>query len=943
MNNDEKNKILIECCRNLGYESCPISIEMDDDIVRKLILRCGFEYTKLYNQYLILKYAWDYISTDLNINKYEQLLLIHYEQTQQGNYRALILSNLEILLNSLINEYTQVRYNLYYLEIPHVAVPLNTIQFSCQIPDDFLTKLIIKKTTRCPLKVKTQELRLIKQELIEDINLNIKVSTIYRCSLLQITNNACKTNKTELAAKVLFTCGSTLIVENTLFKKLTKMLSTTKLPLTKAQKLIFKENGSLEHLYNNLNFSYNLWLTKFKNKIDPNLLSETTLKECAFDINNITHVINHLNSINLRINKVLFSVFKSLIESSNSYKSILQYHECTKTSKPIHTVLDESVEATSDENFNINILHTKNAGDYLEYSLIISQLNNLLDYASGSFYLKYVLDGRSRIYVYQWPINYQLNHFVRNIIDLAEMDDNWTIYKKFFCTPEYVQYKEIYNLWKIHTINYIKVQELLNIYKSDINLTEIAALEPNCSKNLKKLLLVESLLSVLASLAPSSYVNLQDRINYSANWLCNNTSVTDLLTKKERFVDNIFNKDDFSQIKKILTFKKIIENKVLTDIWWADASSNALQLIVLTRGTNSRMLLQLLNLIENTTEYKNIYSFIASQLKILDYSTVIVTENAEFLQLIDISLAKSIAMPAAYGKTFWSCKKTIKKNLAAKSSWWATLTSSIQDALCFLWYTNTFKILTSLGLDLKDHIQRCKKAHDTTIPIYSHFKIPIFTRTIKILNRTAILHKLKTKKQLLKELIQYTPNIKNLKDLTDAQLELLLAQELAKLSPDAENAYNLQQAQKTIKSIQLQKKLLVESNASTRRINVIIKKKIRIQFRVSCLTSGLVDLQRSNTAVAPNITHAYDAAILFFTIEKLINLQIPCVCIHDSIGCRLEHLPIIIYMYKYSLITTVKTYYSQDTRYFPYTKDDPYELANISFPKEILNSTNLFY
>jgi hypothetical protein len=61
--------------------------------------------------------------------------------------------------------------------------------------------------------------------------------------------------------------------------------------------------------------------------------------------------------------------------------------------------------------------------------------------------------------------------------------------------------------------------------------------------------------------------------------------------------------------------------------------------------------LQLLNLIENTTEYKNIYSYIAFQLKILDYSKIIAVENTDLLQLIDINLAKSIAMPAAYGKT----------------------------------------------------------------------------------------------------------------------------------------------------------------------------------------------------------------------------------------------------------------------------------------------------
>jgi len=300
-------------------------------------------------------------------------------------------------------------------------------------------------------------------------------------------------------------------------------------------------------------------------------------------------------------------------------------------------------------------------------------------------------------------------------------------------------------------------------------------------------------------------------------------------------------------------------------------------------------------------------------------------------------------MPAAYGKTLWSCKKTIKKNLAIKSAWWLALDNSTQDKLCSLWYASTFKILTALGLDLKDHISRCKKSYDAACPVYSHFKIPIFTRTIKLLNRSLTLRKLKTKKLLLQELLQSLPNNKNYHGLTEVQLALLLTQESTKLLPAERSARSIQQALKLLKSIQAQKKLLLENNNYTRRVNVTIRPALRIQFRVTCLNNNLTDTQRSSAAIAPNITHAYDAAILLSTIESLRKLRIPCACIHDSIGCRLEHLPIVMFMYKYSLICTVKEYYSNKSRYFPYTTSEPYSLANIHFPDELLNSTNLFY
>lgn len=847
------------------------------------------------------------------------------------------------MLSPIINEYTITRYNLLYNAIPHIAIPLSSISFSLWTPDEILTKLALKKKLKKPNTLTTETLDLLKQEAAEDVDLNIKVATIFRCNLLQLTNNARKARRVGLAAEIPYTNGTTLIINQVLFKKLKNLLLTTKLPHSKAQTLLFKENGSITALYNNQNFSYKVWVTKFKNRICTDFLKDTTLKDYYFDIHPLAKILNHLNNTKLRVSRAHFLEFKHTIEASDSYKCILQHHNCTKTTTLVHTILDNSLEMTSDETFTADALTTKSTNDYLEYKLIISQLTRILKYSTGDFFLKFVLDGRSRIYVYQWPINYQLNHFIRNIIEIVSQESLWSTYKKFLSSAEYVEHKNIYDLWKIKKINYTKMQQLLDTYKIPLSFADIAQSEPTCLKKLKNLLLAESLITVLASLAPSEYISLQERVNFTADWLNEQPDLDKHLLEKKRFVTNIFEKNDFTQIKKIKILKKLLTTGEINETWWADASSNALQLIVLTRGTDSKLLLQLLNLIENKTKHKNIYSYIAHELKKLDYAPLISKVDDAFLQLINLELAKYIAMPAAYGKTLWSCKKTIKKNLATKSTAWVTLSADTQDKLCSLWYFNTFKILNSLGLDLKNHISRCKTNYDATKPVYSHFKIPIFTRTSKVLNRSIILRKLKTKRAALCALLETTPSLKNYHTLADTQLKASLLEELNRPQLDEEATQAVQQALKFLNAIQIQQSALLKSDLSTRRVNVIVQKTTRIQFRLTRLNDKLLDLQRSATAIAPNVTHAYDAAILLSTIESLRQLNVPCMCIHDSIGCRLEHAPIIIYLYKFNLVKTVKEYYYQRSRYYPYTLDDPYQLASIEFPKELLNSTNLFY
>ncbi len=51
-----KNNVFIECCDAINFKSNELRIEMDDEFVKTSILSQGSEFTRLYNQYLLIKY-----------------------------------------------------------------------------------------------------------------------------------------------------------------------------------------------------------------------------------------------------------------------------------------------------------------------------------------------------------------------------------------------------------------------------------------------------------------------------------------------------------------------------------------------------------------------------------------------------------------------------------------------------------------------------------------------------------------------------------------------------------------------------------------------------------------------------------------------------------------------------------------------------------------------
>lgn len=120
--------------------------------------------------------------------------------------------------------------------------------------------------------------------------------------------------------------------------------------------------------------------------------------------------------------------------------------------------------------------------------------------------------------------------------------------------------------------------------------------------------MLEMLVIKLISLAPSNIIQHFDKLKYSVeNFTEENTNAT--ILSESIFDNDIKNKDAINIVLERVNLIKILDNNTET-IHWVDASSNALQLIVLCRGTNSETLLKLLNLIPNDTGYRNVYFYI---------------------------------------------------------------------------------------------------------------------------------------------------------------------------------------------------------------------------------------------------------------------------------------------------------------------------------------------
>src|ERR1700709_634166 len=63
--------------------------------------------------------------------------------------------------------------------------------------------------------------------------------------------------------------------------------------------------------------------------------------------------------------------------------------------------------------------------------LLQKQFSRIKEFNNGEFYLNHLLDFRTRVYVENYPINYQLSHLVRVVIKLSQKVNVNKIFNKF--------------------------------------------------------------------------------------------------------------------------------------------------------------------------------------------------------------------------------------------------------------------------------------------------------------------------------------------------------------------------------------------------------------------------------------------------------------------------------------------------------------------------------
>lgn len=128
----------------------------------------------------------------------------------------------------------------------------------------------------------------------------------------------------------------------------------------------------------------------FSNKIDLNSIEILELKNINYDSTNVINILNYLNYVKFYIDEVYYTYIIKKIKESSIYINI-------STSE--RNIVDKDVYLYEVNN-NVSISNNKDIIDFIDLELIEEQISIIIKY-SNNFYLNYVLDRRSRIYIKQ--------------------------------------------------------------------------------------------------------------------------------------------------------------------------------------------------------------------------------------------------------------------------------------------------------------------------------------------------------------------------------------------------------------------------------------------------------------------------------------------------------------------------------------------------------------
>lgn len=849
----------------------------------------------LFNFLLIINFFTKKLDYSV-INKIELLL---YTDLTENQIKLLIIKNFQKVIEAFFNEMLKKDFDIIKKNNLWLGVKLDSlynVNFEHLNLNPDKIKIILPKYKDTLLAE-----RVIKRHLV--------LSTIERFENF-IIYDAQKAKKghnypSDLLESIPFTRGYLLCVPVATLKKLRYCKYVRKLPSTKP---IFIKITTLDKTFKNLltnnSYSYPIWMKQVSAFYIKNLetidIYNKHLLNSNYDITPQLSALNHLNGTPFTCNwGILNNVIKCL--NTNEISKSLATKEAIKGK--IYII--EPPVITNELNSKITTKNDTIINSAASIDLIATQFK---DYPL--FYLTYRLDFRSRFYVYQWPLNYQLSHIVRISLRFVNNINIEKLWLKFFEHP--LIKKHLYSS-KLFYYQWFDIKELLKFVNDRFNL-KILDIELN---QIEDKLTIEAIIIFLIKLAPKRIRDLKEQVDFGIN-VFDEFIKSDLISSK-----NLLYWCDKLEIKiKKYPYLLYIQKNLLSmmngdfesPILWSDASSSAIQLITLRLGFFNEKLLMLTNIIDNETDYENIYEYMTHKIssdnheflcKLIKISPPLT--NADIATLQEKDLNKFLIMPSSYGMGQGSYRINVNKILTnnKKKTRWNEFSNEQKNVISDYFWKRANEHLKNIGFNLESYKKMCNDVWSKKNYEFFAWKndcgMPIVPINFEKSRRESIeksITLLKFKKKTTKggALLKINKKIFNLNE---------------RLKFDERTHY---------------------SRAWIETKNF----KIRTRVRRDCYK---VDKNKTRQALIPNTIHAYDAAIINMFTNVCQELGIDLAVIHDSAGSNCRVTPLIKILFKIINIEFIEKARTET----PFPLKTPIFIKNPeNLYKKIIESKNFF-
>lgn len=857
------------------------------DNEKKYILKCSNydkiwlfllhkKYEQHYNTIITFKLCVEFIDINTELSDIEKNI---YGEIEKKYLFIEIVKILNYLLPNFLNEMIKSDLDIIDDNDRWVCVNLDSF-YSININIDLLEKFRNLNKKNINLYIKKMEIGLI-------------ICTLDRIKSVEFyTKTIKKDYPFELKESISFTKGYLICFPPKIVKLAKNYKYIRKIIKRYACQKIFQKKKKLNLIesLSNENFSQPIWLNNNNISLIKNiqncynkklLYKDSKIKICV-------SVLNFLNSIELSYNKKFLNILTHILNKNTNIHNTL-------TSK--HSLKNHIIEIKKKEN-NIFLEINENLQSLIQSASILNLIENQIKYYK-SFFFTYRLDSRLRIYCYQWPINYQLNHIIRNalifkkninILKIWENFNNHTIIKKYIKKLKIFEFKS--------DIDYIKT---INIFFEKNNIySENSIIEDFKKEHFYQLIL--KLTNKIKELSVKEKMSIiEDFINtdIKENW---EVWLKKLNFKKKKLTYLINYHNDLIDIK----------NNNFNNIAWADASSNAIQLIILRLNVENDFLLKLVNIKNNDTCYKNIYEYITIKLKEKNHNEILkkiknILTNNELIELQDIDNNKYLLMPSSYGMGKISYRFKLNNMISndERSIIWNKLNIEEKKIISDYFWESANEVLIEIGLNINDYKKKCKDIwHNSNYDVFlwkNDLNITIAPINIITSNRSEILMKINKIKI-------------ELKNNKTESLEKELEKYKEKLKKDEKDFW---------------KRTMIKS------------KNQKIFVRVPWQNEYKIKKNKIKQALIPNTIHAYDASIMNLSIQICKKLNIEVLPIHDSIGSNVLTIPLVKQIFKISNILLLEI--NAKKKIFPFKEKNNISIEQVErISNYIINSKNFF-